>query len=630
MSNPQDPLDRMIEAVLAAVDVEGVCAFAQELQRIERPTDFHSFEAAAEIVRERYQAAGLDVRRYGFIADGEARYHGWTAPIGFVTRSATCEVVTPTAYAKVLGDRRHEPNTAVLGSGHTPGEGVEAEVVAVMSPEAVTQANVAGKIAYCGDEQVTPRLRAAVAASGAVALISSFAADSDPESVFVKWQNVWDTQPDGWMPTRPAAEENVPGLCIAPRMGRYLESCLARGPVRLRVHVDGEYFAGELPAVLAVAPGGGSETVLYTAHAFEPGLVDNASGVGLCFGAIDTVRRAARRLGSAELRRGVGAFHGQECYGVMAWHQDDPQRVATVRSHLNVDQMGVADAPLRVRPGLLASADSSLLLLREIFRKLASRFGNRHVAFEHAFSINCTVLADPALGGVPTSQFEQDNPYWHSSHDRPEHVSLDPDTIRFALTAAATWGLFQAAAEPEACEWLLDRGEQALRSAAKEGTLRDTDLYFRHKAQELTTIAALCGGRDGDRLRERARDAVESARRLVPREERLEPPGDRMEGEQSARTFPLSRLGGPAVANLFTPAQLQAIGSPKWSTPQLVLKSWADGKRSVAEIARLASYELGEPISLGYALAFFHAYARQGLVDIGTEPPSGEPGGHPE
>lgn len=625
MSSTRDPLDRMIEAVLDAVDVDGVCAFARELQQIERPTDFASFAEAAAFLEERYEAAGLTAKRYGFTADGETRYHGWTAPIGFVTRDAVCEIVEPAALARILGDRRREPNTAVLGSGHTPPGGIVAQVVLATSAEAVARAPVAGKIVYCGAEQISPRLRAVAVAGGAAAVVSSFASDDDPQSGFVKWHNVWDTQPDGWMPTKPAADENLPGLCIAPRMGRYLESCLARGPVRLRVRVEGEYFTGELPAVVAVAAGRDPTTVLFTAHAFEPGLVDNASGVGVCFGAIQAARAAASRLGSPQLPRSIGAFHGQECYGVMAWHRYDAARVAAVLSHLNVDQMGVAQAPLRVRPGLQASMDFSPLLLREIFGKLAPRFGSRRVVFENAFSINCTVLADPALGGVPTSQFEQDNPYWHSGRDRPEHVALDPDAMTFALSAAATWGLFQAAADGEACAWLLDRAEESVRHASKEGALRDTELYFRQKARELASIAALAGGREQGRLQEGAKKVIEEARCLVPHEERIEPAGGTRERERSRRLFPLSSLGGSAVANLFTPAQLQVLGSPKWSTPQLVLKSWADGTRSVAEIARLASYELDEPVSLDDALAVFDAYARQGLVDMRAKPASGEP-----
>jgi hypothetical protein len=206
MSKSQDPLDRMIDAVLRAVDVDGVCAFARELQHVERPTDFASFAETAAFLQQQYEADGLHVKRYGFAADGETRYHGWTAPIGFVTRDAVCEVVEPAACARVLGDRGSEPNTPVLGSGHTPPEGIIADVVAATSPDAVAEANVAGKIVYCGAEQISPRHRAAAVAGRATAIVSSFASDADPQSGFVKWHNVWDNEPDGWMPTKPAAD----------------------------------------------------------------------------------------------------------------------------------------------------------------------------------------------------------------------------------------------------------------------------------------------------------------------------------------------------------------------------------------------------------------------------------------
>jgi hypothetical protein len=67
-----------------------------------------------------------------------------------------------------------------------------------------------------------------------------------------------------------------------------------------------------------------------------------------------------------------------------------------------------------------------------------------------------------------------------------------------------------------------------------------------------------------------------------------------------------------------TPDQLAELGPPKWSTRQLVLKSWADGTRSIYEIARLASYEIGERLDMGYCLTFFRHYARQGIVSLET------------
>ena len=66
----------------------------------------------------------------------------------------------------------------------------------------------------------------------------------------------------------------------------------------------------------------------------------------------------------------------------------------------------------------------------------------------------------------------------------------------------------------------------------------------------------------------------------------------------------------------FTPEQLEVIGHPKWNVLQLVLKSWADGTRSVYDIARLATFETGEPLTLAYALAFFEHYAAQGIVSL--------------
>ena len=51
-------------------------------------------------------------------------------------------------------------------------------------------------------------------------------------------------------------------------------------------------------------------------------------------------------------------------------------------------------------------------------------------------------MADPLLGGIPTTQLEQLNPMWHTSRDRGGTTELDRDTIVFTALAAATWAYF--------------------------------------------------------------------------------------------------------------------------------------------------------------------------------------------
>ena len=54
-----------------------------------------------------------------------------------------------------------------------------------------------------------------------------------------------------------------------------------------------------------------------------------------------------------------------------------------------------------------------------------------------AFDSNFTLLADPLLGGLPTTQLEQVHTAWHTSRDRSGAFELDRDVLRYTALAAA-------------------------------------------------------------------------------------------------------------------------------------------------------------------------------------------------
>jgi hypothetical protein len=353
---------------------------------------------------------------------------------------------------------------------------------------------------------------------------------------------------------------------------------------------------------------------LLTGHLFEQGLVDNASGVTVALSTSAILQELRGRAG-VTFRRGLANFHSQECYGVLALKAFHPEIPRRCFAHLNLDQTGRGGLALIQRPGLLASAGISGFVLRLILERANVLVPTCRYEVKDEFEINCTILAEPALGGVSTSLLEQRNPEWHTSHDRGGAQRLDRDMLRFVTLAAATWAYFLVVAGDEEAKWLLSAYKRDVRQTLDTQDVPDTQIYLEVKRQEMHDIAALTApDRVGGLLEEVDRfieemNEVDAKHLIVPR-------GTREEVERSKRLFPRTVIGGPAVETCFTRAQLQDIGSPKWSTTQLVLKSWADGHRSIYEIARRAIYETGTPLSLGYALAFFEHYARQGLVSL--------------
>lgn len=612
-----DPLDRCFAAVAPLVDVDRIADQIARLAERERRTDFDSFEGSARYLAARFRDLGAACEVLRFPADGVTTYGCWTAPIGYRTTRAKCAIVAPAQCACVLGDRDVEPNTAIVGTGYTGPGGIEAPVVHVAAREDLPGLDIAGKIVFC-DTLHPASIRRAVLDGGGAAVVSSWARDRQHNRAYVQWINTWDAEPDGWLPTAQARTENLPGISLSSERGDVLRACLAQGPVVLRIVTEGAYYPSQLPGVWALSPGADDALVLLTGHLFEQGLIDNASGVGVALAVHEIVRRLQETAGLT-LRRGLANYHSQECYGVLALAAYGPERVRRACAHLNLDQVGRGGLPVRLRPGLLASTGFSGALLRMALARAQQLVPACGYEIGDTFEINCTLLADPLLGGVPTSLLEQDNPEWHTSHDRAGAQQLDADVLRMVTLAVAAWATLLVSAGDREVEWLRDVYREEVERAVAAGEVADGAIYAQLVEREMSSLAAIASpGARASLRREAARLARAVSRQCGARA--IVPEGTADEVAASRRCYPRALVGGTAVARCFTEAQLRAIGAPKWSTLQLVLKSWADGSRSAYDIARLASTETGKALTLSYVLTFFQVYADAGLVSLEREP----------
>jgi hypothetical protein len=610
-----DILDKYLADVLPLIDADQIIQDAIKLGQIEQNTDFDSFAESADYLRRQFASAGIASEILRFPADGTTKLQCWTTPIGFRTTRAICSIIEPQDCARVLGSRDVEPNTAIVGTGHTGPEGIEADVIHVKEQASVTAMDIRDKIVYCSGLHPLS-VRQAVIEGGGKALVSSYTKHRAQNYHYVHWVNTWDSAPDGWLPTAGAQEENLPGISVSPEMGDYLEECLARCPVRLRVVTEGEYFGSEFLGVTATLEGREDRWILLTGHLFEQGLTDNAAGAIIGLAVSKAISELRKRLNVSRLRRGLQNLHSQECYGAMALGEYYPHIPARAFAHLNIDMIGAAGLPVGLLPGLLASVGLSGFLLRLILERARKLVPSCQYEIGNKFDINCTLLADPLLGGVPTTQLEQINEAWHTSRDRAGVQELDRDTITFTALAATTWAYFLVAAGDEEAEWLLAEYKKDVKAALLDGSIPDTQIYLDLKGREMSHVAALASPDRELAFRDDVRQFIAAAKTGIKTEALIVPAGSEEEVRQSKRLFPKAVLGGPAVDGCFTPEQLEAIGRPKWSALQLVLKSWADGTRSIYDITRLAIFETGEPVSLAYATALFEHYAAQGIVSL--------------
>jgi hypothetical protein len=389
-----------LSAVLPLINPGRVIDRMAELSRLELPADFDSFHLSAQVTAAHLRSLGLQSSVTYFPADGETRFQAYTAPIGFRTRRALCTLVRPEPFRKVLGDRAAEPNTAIAGSGHTGPDGIAAEAVWIQSRDDLARKKIKGKIVYTGVFHPM-EIRADIIRGGGRALVSSFMNNRREMRREVKWINTWDWQTDGWLPTKKAAQENLPGISISPEMGEYLERQLAAGPVTLQVTVEGEYFSGQLPAVTAVDLGDSPVSILLVAHLFEPGFIGNASGVCLaaeCAALLQQVKKQSRK---PRFKRTLKLFHSLEDYGVQALPGYRPDFLAGIKSLTEMESVGLQGETLVSNPPLRAASGFGPFLFRRMLDEAGKITGFR-TADGESFAPSCTILNDPWLAGIPS------------------------------------------------------------------------------------------------------------------------------------------------------------------------------------------------------------------------------------
>lgn len=610
-------LAALLQEALALADPAAIARTACELADIEKRTDFESFGRASRHVAGLFRAAGAETEELWFPADGTTRHGCWTAPIGFRTTRAVFALTDPPQCAGIVADRDAEPNTAFVGTGYTGPAGVAGELVPYVDGLAAGAEDLRGKLVLLTTTEPMS-VRRQLVRGGAAGVISSFhGGKGDLSPDYVKWVNAWDAAPDGWLPGAAAAAENLPAICISRAQGERLIQQLAQGPVRGRIITEGAFFAGELPAVNAHTPGEEDRDVLLTGHMYEQGLQDNACGVALSVQAARIVAGLKRAQNVSVLKRGIRHFHGQECYGVLGLHQYHPDMTARAFAHATLDMLGRA-GPIIVKRGLLASEGFSNFLLRLILREAAAQPGFPGCTLNSKFEINCTLLADPLLGGVPTSFVTQPCPEWHTSGDRVGRITLDPEVLRFIAAVTATWAYFLATAGDAEAEWLLGHYAEAIRLELAGGEIADREIYFWLKRRELLTLAAIVSSHRRESFIADIDALLAASRRAAPHLAAGLPFPSSRGGRDTGthHLYPKALVGGTAVDNDFSSAELEALGRPKWNLTHLVLKSWADGTLSIDEICRLAAYETGRPVAPDYGLAFFTAYAAHGLVEL--------------
>ena len=450
----------------------------------------------------------------------------------------------------------------------------------------------------------------------------------------------------------------------------------AKAPVRVRARVVSRHYEGTFEVVEGFIPGQSAEEVVLVAHLCHPrpAANDNASGSAALLEAAVALHRLLREGALPPLHRGVRFLWVPEMTGTYAYLATREREVHRMVAGLNLDMVGERQEQcgstflIERPPEALASFAPELLeRLREELLGGAPHTGFPSPAeFRHAVSpfsggSDHYILSDPTVG-IPTPMLIQwPDRFWHTTEDTPDRV--DPQMLARAAALAGAYAWFLGHAGPEEARWLghemLTRFRARMSRVAQglltEGmALRDADALGRHwlevqkrlaflqERQEaaLETLLRLDGGCAEEvarwRAEVRAWRQVEQARveealafhaRALGLEAIPPPPAPVLDAweREAARLVPRRLYRGP-VAHRFLlrrlppedrealEALLRSRAGDFWRLFSLA-EYWADGTRSVLEIAERVEVESGGR-DVELLVQAFRALEKAGLAEL--------------
>lgn len=589
-------------------------AAVRRIVETDRWNSFDRFHDTTKTLVRAYEAAGATAEVYSVQTGGALGSGRWIIPEAADVRAATLDIVAPIR-KRVLDYRRNPWHVAQWSASTAPG-GVRCGLVAIDSDEQLARLPAGG---LCGKFVLT-RLkvadkRRAFYEKGALGVICDAPVPGFPDAV------AWTKFGWGGLPLADSQARLV-GLAISASEGRKLRQLLRRHrELTLRVNVDIRHYAGIHDVVSGIIEGRDEpqSEIWAIAHSSEPGALDNASGVAACVEIARVINELAASGALPRPRCTIRFVHAYECYGFFHYFEHHP-RPQPPLAGVCIDIVGAKPAlcrrELRWHSTIPMSAtfvnDVGEFLLRAALR--LARPGYRFLP-KPFLSTEDTLLGDPLYGFPCPWLTNHPCKGYHSSADVPALLHARGLTACAAAMAGYLYYL-AAAATDEALElaaWETDRTVERLREAYRQraprarpasGVRPDRVRYILHQhaasLERLRRWATRGGQPEGSALFAAcARRAAEAAGQLR-RRAATGPCACR-----PIRTAPLA----PTAENTWPQAAEELKALPKWAA------YWADGERTLAEIASLLAAELGRPVPAAQVLRHFGALAELRYVE---------------
>ncbi len=596
-------IKQLVSTIADAVDGARACWFGREVNARDRLFSNSAFQQSAQWAKQQLAESGMvDAEVVQLPADGRTRMQDWTMPLAWECDEGELRLVQPGE--KLLCRRQDEPRCVGMWSAATDGE--------VRGPlQVLGEGETPQSGAFVLTDQHPTAVLAAAAEAGVAALVSSWVVKGYADHR-TTWCNNIST--DGCWGLR-ADQPTVPIFMIPPRVGQELRELADGGnDVELAGRIDGSVEPGTMPVTTARLAGRDhTEEVLVMAHGFESGANDNASGVAAV---LEAARVLGQLIASGKLpapRRSIRWFVTNECYGAVGLMTQRPEIARHGFIGLYLDTVGDAarpDYPFKLhRIGAATPSVANAvagLVLQALPQDIADAYFWR---YENELGLADHMITDPMVGiATPWLGRGQEFPAWHCSDDVPE--LLDETTMAASSIIGAAYAYFLASAGDVEAAWLAEAMLPLLEEELQdriEGDVPGSEVFWRWALkQHLLKAAELAETEDGRRR------ATAIAERW-PADEFV-PEGLEMDDARAANLVPVRKTWGTLTFESL-PAEQRTFGSPRWSERYNGAWYWADGKRTVAQIAELVQLELGDkpPTNL---LALFELAANAGLCRL--------------
>ncbi len=577
---------------------------------------FPRFHKTAEFLRDELTSRGLNkVELVEAPADGVTQVGFWTMPLAWDARSARLEILDDSVPPdeRVLADYAAVPSSLGMWSGPTAPGGIVAEIVPVKRGEA-GRADLRGKIALT--EENPSNIKWELVKAGALGAINTFT-ENPSLANGRQWINAWGDS--GWAYTK----RSTPLVCfsITPSQARLLHRLIARGPVRVRATIDSRYYSGTYPYVTALVPGAGPEEVLTLGHAFEQGAQDNATGVAATVEAVTVLRELIATGALPQPRRSIRILSMGEMYGSMHYVSSNPERIRRTIAAICVDtpaasyDLAGTEYSFYMNPHVAKDFTDALIL------KIAADYfpSVKRPWHEKPFATGTdTYMAEPMVG-VPTvwgysgSGVETH----HNSEDTPDRV--DPRSLRDITIVTAAYLYYIANAGPDEALSLArlseTRGyEQILKAAEKspEALAYSVD----RESQSVLSVLRLAPANERDQVRRALQPALDRLRAFadmqLPRAPHATAPAQT--DSAAAQIVVKRKRFGTIPLDDLPHDQWEGQPSGAWDLVPGIALYWCDGRRSLAEVAKLTQLELGAT-EFDF-VTYFRFLRKHGYVDF--------------